>query len=162
GTWVPSRRRRAAQQGGAHLAAPHPSGAGRAVPPAIGHFARTAHGNRRRRLPKGDQMARTRPRLWREQAVEPHGHRQDQVPEEHRLESPRQPQARETEQREPRAKPQRPRGAENHVVGTSVLSRIALSAASGVRSEERRVGKECKAWGWPCDEQKSAESSYLY
>src|SRR5207247_10472678 len=75
----------------------------------------------------------TRPRLWREERVEPHGRRQGQVPEQHRLESPRQPQARETEQREPRGKPQRPRGAENHVVGTSVLSRIALRDRKSTR-----------------------------
>src|SRR6266550_2239752 len=136
----PVRRLRAAQQVGAYLAQPQPRDPGRAVPPAIGHFARTAHGKRRRRLPKGNQMARTRPRLWREEAVEPHGRRQGKVPEEHRLESPRQPQARETEQREPRAKPQRPRGAENHVVGTSVLSRIALSAASGVTPSSSSSG----------------------
>src|SRR5205823_14269458 len=86
------------------------------------------------------------PRTGRQQRVDPHGGHEHQVRHEHRVQGPRQPHAREAYEREPCSQPQGPPGPEDHAVGTSVLSRIALRAASAVTPSSSSSGATLTRW----------------
>src|SRR5205823_14677528 len=112
-----------------HLAQPQTGGPPGVVRPAVRHLTRAADRERRRRLAAHAETARTRARG--RDRIEPDGGDQDQVGHEHRVDTPRDPQRGEAEESQAGPHPERRPRAENHVVGTSVLSRMAWSAASG-------------------------------
>src|SRR5260370_1268705 len=132
-----ARRLGAAKHVGPHLTHPKPRGPTRAIDPAVRHLAVAAQGKCGSGVPHDAEVG---PRARRQQAVGPYGGHEHRICDEHAVECPGNPEAGEAEQCEARAEPERPPGAQDHAVGTSVLSRIALSAASAVTPSSSSSG----------------------
>ena len=165
------RRLRAPEQTGPHL--PHvqtrqPRGG---IHPAIGHVARATHGECRGPIPEDVDRGGAWP--CRQCGIQPDGPDEQGIGNEHRVECPREAQAQDPAQRNrdagrqaaagpekagPRADqiPHAPESTdhgdrrqplkEGHAVGTSVLSRIAFNAASGVTPSSSSSGATLTRW----------------
>jgi len=139
-----ARRLRAAEHLGANLAQAQTRRTALPVAPAVAHLTAAPDGESGRRFPSdGDAPLSQGAGVPR---VEPHRGEQRHVSEQHRVERPWHPQAQHPTRCQGRAHPQRAPGAEDHAVGTSVLSRIALSAASAVTPSSSSSGATLTRW----------------
>src|SRR3989442_1299849 len=126
------------------LPPPQPHGASRRVHPAVGDLPHTTHRERRRRLAPEREQRRAGGKGA--QRVQPQRHDEREIGSEHRVEPPGDREAQQPDGGRRGPGPQRAARRQDHAVGASVLSRIALSATSGVTPSSSSSGATLTRW----------------